>query len=65
MIIGRQWVEFLKADAAPNQGQVADLLGGLPGHRSRLERAYVESLDSWIVLERVPAVTPVHNHVDY
>ena len=39
--------------------------GGLPAHRSRVVRDYVESLDGHIQLERLPAYAPELNPVEY
>ncbi len=50
-----QLVEFLKALTRQIKRKLLIDLDGLPAHRSRLVRQYVESLAGRIVLERLPA----------
>ena len=45
-----QLVEFLKALTRQIRGKLLIIWDGLPAHRSRLVRQYVESLDGRIVL---------------
>lgn len=59
-----QLVEFLKALARQIEGRLLIVWDGLPAHRSRLVRSYVESLDGRIVLERLPAYAPELNPVE-
>jgi hypothetical protein len=60
-----QLVEFLKALTQQIHGKLLIIWDGLPAHRSRLVRAYVESLGDRIVLERLPAYAPELNPVEY
>lgn len=60
-----QLVEYLKALKAQIKGKLLIVWDGLPAHRSRLVRAYVESLDGHIVLERLPGYAPELNPVEY
>jgi transposase len=60
-----QLVEFLKALGRQIKGKLLIVWDGLPAHRSRLVRQYVESLDGRIVLERLPAYAPELNPVEY
>lgn len=60
-----QLVEFLKALMRQIRGRLLIIWDGLPAHRSRLVRQYVESLDGRIVLERLPAYAPELNPVEY
>ena len=58
-----QLVEFLKALTRQIRCRLLIIWDGLPAHRSRLVRQYVESLDGRIVLERLPAYAPELNPV--
>lgn len=60
-----QIVEFLKALSRQIDGPLLIIWDGLPAHRSKLVRNYVESLDGRIVLERLPAYAPELNPVEY
>lgn len=60
-----QIVEFLKALKATIRGKLLIVWDGLPAHRSRLVREYVESLDGHIQLERLPAYAPELNPAEY
>jgi len=60
-----QLVEYLQALARQIKGKLLIIWDGLPAHRSRLVRAYVESLGDRIVLERLPAYAPELNPVEY
>lgn len=64
-ITGVQVVEFLKALKGTIRGKLLVIWDGLPAHRSRLVRNYVESLDGHIVLERLPGYAPELNPVEY
>ena len=55
---GPQLIEFLKALSAQIKGKLLIIWDGLPAHRSRLVRDYVDSLDGHIVLERLPGYAP-------
>jgi transposase len=60
-----QLVEFLKALRAQIKTKLLIIWDGLPAHRSRFVRDYVESLDNHIVLERLPGYAPELNPVEY
>jgi transposase len=60
-----QLVEFLDALRAQLKGKLLIIWDGLPAHRSRLVRDYVDSLDGHIVLERLPGYAPELNPVEY
>ena len=60
-----QIVEFLKTLKAMIRGKLLIIWDGLPAHRSRIVREYVESLDGHIQLERLPAYAPELNPVEY
>lgn len=60
-----QIVEFLQALQRTIRGKLLIIWDGLPAHRSRLVREYVESLDGRIQLERLPAYAPELNPVEY
>lgn len=60
-----QLVEFLKALVATIKGRLLVIWDGLPAHRSRVVREYVESLNGHIVLERLPGYAPELNPVEY
>jgi transposase len=64
-IKGPQIVEYLKALKATLRGKLLVIWDGLPAHRSRVVRDYVESLDGHIQLERLPAYAPELNPVEY
>lgn len=64
-IKGPQIVEFLKALKDTIGGKLLIIWDGLPAHRSRLVRNYVESLDGQIQLERLPAYAPEINPAEY
>ncbi len=64
-IKGPQLVEFLKALQAQINRKLLIIWDGLPAHRSRLVRDYVDSLDDHIVLERLPGYAPELNPVEY
>jgi transposase len=58
-------VEFLEALGRQVNGKLLIVWDGLPAHRSRLVRRYVESFDGRIVLERLPAYAPELDPVEY
>ncbi len=60
-----QIVAFLQALTRQIDGPILIIWDGLPAHRSKLVREYVESLDGQIVLERLPAYAPELNPVEY
>lgn len=60
-----QLVEFLRNLARQIPGRLLIVWDGLPAHRSRLVRHFVESLDGRIVRERLPAYAPELNPVEY
>jgi transposase len=64
-IKGPQLVEFLKALRTQIKGKLLIIWDGLPAHRSRLVREYVDSLGGGIVLERLPGYAPELNPVEY
>lgn len=64
-IKGPQIVAYLKALRATIRGRLLIIWDGLPAHRSRLVRDYVDSLDGHIQLERLPAYAPELNPVEY
>jgi transposase len=64
-IKGPQIVDYLKALKATIHGKLLIIWDGLPAHRSRVVRDYVESLDGHIQLERLPAYAPELNPVEY
>jgi transposase len=64
-IKGPQVVEYLKALRATLRGKLLVIWDGLPAHRSKIVRAYVESLNGHIQLERLPAYAPELNPVEY
>lgn len=64
-IKGPQIVEYLKALKATIHGKLLIIWDGLPAHRSRVVRDYVESLDGHVQLERLPAYAPGLNPVEY
>lgn len=64
-ITGVQVVEFLKALKSTIGRKLLVIWDGLPAHRSRLVRDYIESIDGDIVLERLPSYAPELNPVEY
>lgn len=60
-----QIVAFLQALIRQIDGPILIIWDGLPAHRSKLVRDYVESLGGQIVLERLPAYAPELNPVEY
>jgi transposase len=64
-IRGPQFVEFLHALTKQIRGKLLVIWDGLPAHRSRVVKDYVEALDGHLVLERLPAYAPELNPVEY
>ena len=64
-IRGPQFVEFLHALTKQIRGKLLVIWDGLPAHRSRVVKDYVESLAGHLVLERLPAYAPELNPVEY
>ena len=64
-IRGPQFVEFLHALTQQIRGKLLVIWDGLPAHRSRVVKDYVQSLDGHLVLERLPAYAPELNPVEY
>jgi len=64
-IKGPQIVEFLKALVATVRGKLLIIWDGLPAHRSRVVRDYVESLAGHVQIERLPAYAPEINPAEY
>jgi len=64
-IKGPQIVEYLKALKATIRSKLLIIWDGLPAHRSRVVREYIESLHGHIQLERLPAYAPELNPVEY
>lgn len=60
-----QFVEFLKALGEQIRGKLLIIWDGLPGHKSRLVRSYVESCADKFVLETLPPYAPELNPVEY
>jgi len=60
-----QVVEFLKALRRQLRRPLLIIWDGLPAHRSRLVRDYVDSQTGAIQLERLPAYAPELNPVEY
>lgn len=60
-----QLVEFLKALHAQIGTKLLVIWDGLPAHRSRYVRDFVDSLGNEIVLERLPGYAPELNPVEY
>jgi transposase len=64
-IRGPQFVEFLQALTKHIRGKLLVIWDGLPAHRSRVVKDYVESLHGHLLLERLPAYAPELNPVEY
>ena len=64
-IKGPQVVEFLQALQRQLRRPLLVIWDGLPAHRSRLVRDYVESQHGAVQLERLPAYAPELNPVEY
>jgi transposase len=64
-IRGPQFVEFLHALTRQIRGKLLIIWDGLPAHRSRVVKDYVEALDGRLILERLPAYAPELNPVEY
>src|SRR6266481_765623 len=64
-IRGPQFVAFLQALTQQSHGQLLIIWDGLPAHRSRVVKNFVEALAGHIILERLPAYAPELNPVEY
>src|SRR5271170_6546321 len=64
-IKGPQVIEFLHALGRQIRQKVLVIWDGLPAHRSKLVRDYVESLNGAIQLEYLPAYAPELNPTEY
>jgi transposase len=64
-IKGPQLVEFLRALTATVHGKLLIIWDGLPAHRSRVVREYIDSLNGRIALERLPGYALELNPVEY
>jgi transposase len=64
-IRGPQVIEFLNALGRQIRRKVLIIWDGLPAHRSRLVRDYVDSLNGAIQLEYLPAYAPELNPTEY
>jgi len=64
-IKGPQLIEFLAALHKTIGRRLLVIWDGLAAHRSRLVRAYIETLRGAIQLERLPAYAPELNPVEY
>ena len=62
---GPQVIEFLRALQRQLRRPLLIIWDGLPAHRSRLVRDYVESQDGALQIERLPAYAPELNPVEY
>ncbi len=58
-------MEFLQALTHQIHGKLLVIWDGLPAHRSRVVKNFVEALAGHIVLERLPAYAPELNPVEY
>lgn len=64
-IKGQQLVEFLQALHQTIGRKLLIIWDGLPAHRSRLVRAFIDSLKGAIQLEQLPGYAPELNPVEY
>lgn len=62
---GAQLVEFLQALHQTIRHKLLVIWDGLPAHRSRLVRAFIDSLKGTIQLEQLPGYAPELNPVEY
>jgi transposase len=60
-----QFVEFLKALGEQIRGKLLIIWDGLPGHKSRLVRSYVDSCGDKFALETLPPYARELNLVEY
>lgn len=60
-----QIVQYLQALVQQIRGKLLIIWDGLPAHRSRRVRQFVELLGHRLVLERLPAYAPELNPVEY
>lgn len=64
-IQGPQIVEFLEHLLRHLPGKLLVIWDGLPGHRSRLVKEFVDGQSGRLELERLPAYAPELNPVEY
>lgn len=57
-------IAFLRHLRRHVRGQVVLIWDGLPAHRSRVTREYIESQRRWLQVERLPAYAPELNPVE-
>lgn len=62
---GPQVIDFLKQLRRHLKRKLLIIWDGLPAHRSRLVRDYVDSTEGAIQIERLPAYAPELNPVEY
>jgi transposase len=62
---GEQVIDFLEALQRHIDQPLTIVWDGLPAHRSRLVRDYLESLGGWIHIEYLPPYAPELNPVEY
>lgn len=62
---GQRIVEFLEQLRRQIKGRLLIIWDGLPAHRSRLVRDYVDATQGEIQIERLPAYAPELNPVEY
>lgn len=62
---GAQIIEFLQALGRQIRRKVLVIWDGLPAHRSRLVRDYVDRLNGAVQLEYLPAYAPELNPTEY
>ncbi len=60
-----QVIDFLQALVRHVASPLLLVWDGLPAHRSRLVRDFLQSLDGWIAWEYLPAYAPELNPVEY
>lgn len=60
-----QVIDFLQALVRHVASPLLLVWDGLPAHRSRLVRDFLQSLDGWIEWEYLPAYAPELNPVEY
>ena len=58
-------VAFLESLKAEFAGPVVLLWDGLPAHRSKKVKEYIEAQKAWLTVERLPAYAPELNPVEY
>ena len=58
-------VAFLSSLEAEFKAPVIVLWDGLPAHRSKTVKEYIEGQKAWLRVERLPAYAPELNPVEY